>query len=69
MPLVYLGAFLSGIRPASWYGSRLVPLAAAVAIVAVAANLPWLWLTLLVTTIAAVFFVVGIFYYVRRRDY
>jgi hypothetical protein len=69
LPLVYLGAFLSGIRPASWYGSRLVPLAAAVAIVAIAANLPWLWLTLLVTAIAGVIYLVGIFYYVRRRDY
>jgi len=29
MPLVYLGAFASGIRPARWFGSRLLPLAAA----------------------------------------
>jgi hypothetical protein len=28
MPLVYLGAFLSGIRPGRWYGSRFLPLAA-----------------------------------------
>jgi len=28
MPLVYLGAFLAGIRPARWYGSRLLPLVA-----------------------------------------
>jgi ABC-type transport system involved in multi-copper enzyme maturation permease subunit len=26
MPLVYLGAFASGIRPARWFGSRLLPL-------------------------------------------
>ena len=26
MPLVYLGAFASGIRPARWFGSRLFPL-------------------------------------------
>ena len=26
MPLVYLGAFASGIRPAHWFGSRLLPL-------------------------------------------
>jgi ABC-type transport system involved in multi-copper enzyme maturation permease subunit len=26
MPLVYLGAFGSGIRPARWFGSRLLPL-------------------------------------------
>jgi ABC-type transport system involved in multi-copper enzyme maturation permease subunit len=28
LPLVYLGAFASGIRPARWFGSRLLPLAA-----------------------------------------
>jgi len=28
MPLLYLGAFLTGIRPALWYGSRLLPLVA-----------------------------------------
>jgi hypothetical protein len=28
MPLIYLGAFLAGIRPARWYGSRLLPLVA-----------------------------------------
>jgi ABC-type transport system involved in multi-copper enzyme maturation permease subunit len=27
MPLAYLGAFASGIRPARWFGSRLLPLA------------------------------------------
>jgi hypothetical protein len=29
MPLGYLGAFASGIRPARWFGSRLLPLASA----------------------------------------
>jgi hypothetical protein len=28
MPLAYLGAFASGIRPARWFGSRLLPLLA-----------------------------------------
>ncbi|HEV8068460.1 MAG TPA: hypothetical protein VGP76_12040 [Planctomycetaceae bacterium] len=28
MPLIYLGAFLAGIRPARWYGSRLLALVA-----------------------------------------
>ena len=26
LPLVYLGAFFSGLRPARWFGSRLLPL-------------------------------------------
>jgi hypothetical protein len=29
LPLTYLGAFASGIRPARWFGSRLLPLLAA----------------------------------------
>ncbi len=38
MPLFYLGAFASGIRPARWFGSRLLPL---VAIVMPACSLPY----------------------------
>ena len=30
LPLVYLGAFASGIRPGRWFGSRLLPLASIV---------------------------------------
>ena len=32
---LYLGAFLAGIRPAAWLGTRLAPLAAAAAVVAI----------------------------------
>lgn len=32
MPLVYLGAFLSGLRPARWFGTRLLPLVAPLAL-------------------------------------
>lgn len=42
MPLAYLGAFASGIRPARWFGSRLLPLVA-VAIPAVFAFAVPLW--------------------------
>jgi hypothetical protein len=64
MPLLYLGAFLSGLRPARWYGTRLLPLAACGLLVAFLASLPWWWLVgmpltllvyaLLVTTICHV---------------
>ena len=30
--VIYLGAFLSGIRPAKWYGTRLLPIAGAAAL-------------------------------------
>jgi hypothetical protein len=35
MPLIYLGAFLSGLRPGRWYGTRLLPLACAGAFAAI----------------------------------
>jgi len=37
---LYLGAFLSGIRPAAWLGTRLMPLAAACGFAALAFTLP-----------------------------
>lgn len=44
LPLVYLGAFASGIRPARWFGSRLLPLlAVGPAVVLLFAVPPW-WL-------------------------
>jgi ABC-type transport system involved in multi-copper enzyme maturation permease subunit len=43
MPLLYLGAFLSGIRPARWFGTRLLPLVAATVVLVVLADLPWWW--------------------------
>lgn len=54
MSLTYLGAFLSGIRPAAWLGTRLAPLAAAAGVagaaLAVVASgyLGLAWLALLV---------------------
>jgi ABC-type transport system involved in multi-copper enzyme maturation permease subunit len=45
MPLVYLSAFASGIRPARWFGSRLLPLAAvAVPAFFLEFALQWRWL-------------------------
>ena len=43
MPLLYLGAFLSGLRPARWFGTRLLPLAASAAFVLMLNDLPWWW--------------------------
>jgi hypothetical protein len=69
LPVVYLGSFLAGIRPGSWYGSRLLPIAAAIGGVVLAIKMPWLWLSLLISVLAAIVLLVGIFYHVRRRDY
>jgi len=42
MPLIYLGAFASGIRPARWIGSRLFPLLAVVVPAVFVYNASWL---------------------------
>jgi hypothetical protein len=44
LPLLYLGAFLSGIRTARWFGTRLLPLVAAILILILLYNAPWWWL-------------------------
>jgi ABC-type transport system involved in multi-copper enzyme maturation permease subunit len=45
LPLIYLGAFLSGLRPARWFGTRLLPLATCSLLVALLMLIPW-WRTL-----------------------
>jgi hypothetical protein len=69
LPILYFGGFISGIRPGRWWGTRLVPVAAAIVAAVVAANMPWLWLTVLLSIVFSALFIVGIFYYVRARDY
>ena len=69
MPVLYFGAFLSGIRPGKWFGTRLAPLVAAIFVAAAASNFPLLWLTLLVSLAAIVVFNISIFYYAHARDY
>jgi hypothetical protein len=68
-PIVYLGAFLSGIRPGHWFGSRLVPLVAAIFIATAAASLPLAWLAAVISSISIIAFTIAIFYYINRRDY
>src|SRR5262245_229111 len=46
LPLLYLGAFHSGLRPARWVGTRLLPLVACGLGVVVVVFVPWWWLGL-----------------------
>lgn len=69
LPPVYLGAFLSGIRPARWFGSRLAPLMAAIGAALLASYMPWFWAALALSLAVTVVFLVTIFYYVQQRDY
>jgi hypothetical protein len=64
-----LGAFLSGIRPARWFGTRLMPLAAAGFATFLIVMSPWWWLTAAALAFCASILVVSIFYYAQQRDY
>jgi hypothetical protein len=67
--LVYLGAFLSGIRPANWFGTRLAPLIAGVVVAIVIAWSLWWWLTVALMALFAAIGLTAIFQYVIARDY
>jgi hypothetical protein len=70
MPLVYLGAFLSGLRPARWYGTRLLPLAACGLFAAFLAGFAWWWpLGLLLAVLAYGFLILSVCHVARVRDY
>jgi hypothetical protein len=70
MPLLYLGAFLSGLRPARWFGTRLLPLAASAGFMILLNGLPWWWsLGFPVAVLLYVVFVTNICFVVEARDY
>jgi hypothetical protein len=69
LPPLYVGAFLSGIRPGRWFGTRLVPLVAGIGAALLASYMPWFWAALAISIIGSVFGLVSIFYYVRERDF
>jgi ABC-type transport system involved in multi-copper enzyme maturation permease subunit len=70
MPLAYLGAFASGIRPARWYGSRLLPLVSvAVAGIILAVASQWWLIALPLMLLAATVLVSDILWVVETRDF
>ncbi len=70
LPVVYLGAFLSGLRPGRWFGSRALPLGAAVlAYLALIATVQWPWASLLTTLAVEACFVLVIYRVAATRDY
>jgi len=67
---VYLGAFLSGIRPGRWIGTRLLPLAAAGTMVWCIHQLPGWWvLGLGAVVLLNVVLTANILFVARNRDY
>lgn len=69
MPLVYLGAFLSGLRPARWFGTRLLPLAASLLVLLLLSLSEWRLLASLLGLGAAAALVGNICSVARMRDY
>jgi hypothetical protein len=69
MPLVYLGAAISGLRPARWYASRLMPLLGACVIAVVLVTQPWWWITAAGTLLASACLAVGLLHVAKSRDF
>jgi hypothetical protein len=70
LPIIYLGAFLSGLREGNWFGSRALPLLVALlATVAIAALESFPMLSLLATLLIEAWFVVVIYRVAATRDY
>ncbi|MEM7810945.1 MAG: hypothetical protein AAF532_05655 [Planctomycetota bacterium] len=68
-PLIYLSAFLSGIRPARWFGTRLVPLAAGGAFATAAGASVESWDFALFVLPATAVTAAAVIYFVENRDY
>ncbi len=70
MPLAYLGAFASGIRPARWYGSRLLPLVSVALPGSILVGLAQWWLIALpLLLLVAAVLVSDILWEVETRDF
>ncbi len=69
LPLVYLGAFLSGLRPARWFGTRLAPLVSAIVWAFLMFFAPFWWLTLPSVIVGYVCALVATTYFAQSRDY
>jgi hypothetical protein len=76
LPLLYLGAFLSGLRPGLWYGTRLLPLVATVGFAVLlffgpqVLRVEFPWTTVLPIAVALeALLILSICFVARARDY
>jgi hypothetical protein len=67
--LVYLGAFMSGVRPARWFGTRLAPLVAGIVTAVLVAFSVWWWLAALLLVVFIAIALSAVFQYIFARDY
>jgi ABC-type transport system involved in multi-copper enzyme maturation permease subunit len=69
LPVVYLSAFLCGLRPAQWFGTRLAPLAAGIFLAMILAAQPLWEVTLVGTVIAIALLTLCLLHLCETRDY
>jgi hypothetical protein len=70
LPVIYLGAFLSGIRPGRWFGSRAFPLLAALlATLFIGALELFPLISVVVTVVVEAWFLLVIYRVAATRDY
>jgi hypothetical protein len=69
IPLMYLGAFLSGLRPARWFGTRLLPLAGSAGLMLLLGSLAWWSVSLPLAVLLYGLLVANICFVARVRDY
>jgi hypothetical protein len=68
-PAIYLAAFLCGMRPARWYGSKLLPLVACGAAASLLIVQPYMWITVTGTLVLAALSLPAAIDVVQTRDY
>lgn len=69
LPLVYLGGFLSGIRPGNWFGTRLLPVLSSILLVVSIAVLPFWWLQYSLLALGYFAWITAITHHTDTRDY
>ena len=57
LPVLYAAAFLSGIRPGRWFGTKLIPLAGGILVAAILTKQPWPWVAFVGSTIFTALYV------------
>ncbi|MEX2171391.1 MAG: hypothetical protein WD851_18875 [Pirellulales bacterium] len=69
LPILYFGGFLSGLRPAHWFGTRFAPVLTAGLAVSLLQAPSWWWMWLPIWILVVAMELLAIFYFVRQRDY
>ena len=69
LPVMYSAAFLCGVRPGRWFGSKLLPLAGASMLALLLLAQPWPWIALVGSVIATALYASVAIDVVRSRDY